>query len=97
MDKKSEQRAQSKKQGDTDIGVHKYGECNEREQLDGLWAVPTITGGSFTQRIVNNNYSKCDHEKEKKEGKDSVLEGVLNNGQPIENRSRPRAVASYRS
>jgi len=98
MDKRSEQSKDSKPRdgSDTDIGKHKYGLCNEREQLDGLWRVPTITGGSYTQRIVNNDYCKVSHEKESKSGKDSILEGLLNNGEPMENRSRPRAVANYR-
>lgn len=96
MDKRSEQSKQSKSRDDTDHGVHDYGAGGKREQLNGLWRVPTIVGGSYRQRIIENNYCKVAHE-EGKGSKEDLVESLLNNGEPMENISHPRAVANYRS
>lgn len=95
MDKPSERKAETKKCGDTDLGIHDYGAGGKREQLDGLWRVPTIVGGSYTSRIVRNEY--CKEPNKDKEKADKLVESLIDNGQPMENVSKPRAVASYRA
>jgi hypothetical protein len=95
MDKPSERKLDYKKLGDTDLGIQDYGAGGKREQLDGLWRVPTITGGTFTSRIVRNEYGKI--QDEKKVNADKLVESLIDNGQPMENISRPRAVANYRA
>jgi hypothetical protein len=95
MDKPSERKLDYKKLGDTDLGIQDYGAGGKREQLDGLWRVPTITGGTFTSRIVRNEYGKIQDEKKIKA--DKLVESLIDNGQPMENISRPRAVANYRA
>lgn len=95
MDKASERKKDAKACGDTDLGIHDYGAGGKREQLDGLWRVPTITGGTYTSRIVRNEY--CKEQDEKKVKADKLMESLIDNGQPMENVSRPRAVANYRA
>jgi hypothetical protein len=94
MDKASERKAPTKKWGDTDHGIRDYGAGGKREQLDGLWKVPTITGGTFTSRIVRNEY--CKEQDAKKVKADRMVESLINSGEPMDNISRPRAVANYR-
>lgn len=94
MDKASERKQDAKKSGDTDLGIHDYGAGGKREQLDGLWRVSTITGGSYTSRIVRNQY--CKEQDAKSAKADSVLESLIDGGEPMENISRPHAVANYR-
>lgn len=96
MDKPSERKKDNKEYGDTDIGTHDYGAGGKREQLDGLWGFPTITGGSRSQRLVANNYCKTDHEKHEK-NKDNpeyligeALNSMDTRGPPLENTSGPR-------
>lgn len=94
MDKASERKKDAKAYGDTDLGIHDYGAGGKREQLDGLWRVPTITGGTYSSRIVRNQY--CKDQSKKEASADKVLESLIDGGEPMENRSKPRAVANYR-
>lgn len=94
MDKASERKKDAKSYGDKDLGIHDYGAGGKREQLDGLWRVSTITGGTYSSRIVRNQYCKDQPEKEAKA--DKVLESLISGGEPMENMSKPHAVANYR-
>lgn len=94
MDKPSERKKDAKAYGDTDLGIHDYSAGGKREQLDGLWKVPTITGGTFSSRIIRNEY--CKEADAKKVSADKLTESLIEGGEPLENRSRPRAVANYR-
>jgi hypothetical protein len=100
MDKPSEQKKDAKARSDTDIGIHDYGACGKREQLNGLWGFTTITGGSREQRLVNQNYSKDKHAAYDK-SKDSpehtigqALERIETTGSARENTSQPRIVGT---
>lgn len=94
MDKPSERKKDAKGYGDTDLGIHDYGAGGKREQLDGLWKVPTITGGTYSSRIVRNEY--CKEQDDKKVSADKLVESLIDGGEPMENKSRVRAVANYR-
>jgi hypothetical protein len=101
MDKKSEQKKDHKSRDDTDIGIHEYGPGNKREQLDGLWGFPTITGGSREQRLTGSNYCKDDHKKYEANKDDpqyqlgEALKKLGNEGTLRENTSQPRIVSTF--
>jgi hypothetical protein len=88
MDKASERGKDAKACGDNDIGVHKYGIDNVREQLNGLWAVPSKeVVGLSPSRIATNCYGKeCDDKKP------DLLDEMLEHGPPILNTSKPHRV-----
>jgi hypothetical protein len=98
MDKPSERKADSKKYGDVDIGITKFGPYNERQSLKNMWEHETITGGSVTQRLANNDYCKVSHEKYEKNKNnpqgllDMLLENADTRGPPLLNISQPKRV-----
>jgi hypothetical protein len=89
MDKASERKKDAKACGDTDIGVHKYGPCNVREQLPSLWdhAGKEVVGLGL-ERLLTNEYSKLPD----KDSKDELIEDVISSGPPFSNVSNPKRV-----
>lgn len=91
MDKKSEQTKDAKECGDVDIGVHKYGIGNYREQLNGLWGVVgEEVVGMPPERLMDNCYRKMEARHDK--SKPDLVEEIMERGPPIMNISRPRRV-----
>jgi hypothetical protein len=90
MDKASERKKDSKAWGDTDVGVHKYGPCNVREQLDGLWDHPgKEVVGQGLGRLLTNNYCKEDNGKA---STGDMVDDIINSGPPFANVSKPLRV-----
>ena len=91
MDKPSERKKDHKECGDTDIGTHDYNAGGCREQLPGLWSIPSKeVVGLGPERILTNNYCK-DTKGEKKE-KPDLMDEIMNNGPPMLNISSPKRV-----
>ena len=90
MDKASERKKDAKSCGDTDIGVHDYGAGGKREQLPGLWSIPSKeVVGLGPERILTNCYSKS---KDGKKEKVDLMDELLDNGPPMLNISAPKRV-----
>jgi hypothetical protein len=95
MDKKSEQRKDAKECGDTDIGVHDYGAGGKREQLSGLWSIPSKeVVGLGPERIMTNCYCKEDDTRggREKGEKLDLMDAIIEHGPPLLNTSKPRRV-----
>ena len=98
MDKPSERKLDYKKEGDVDIGITKFGPGNERQSLKDMWDHETITGGSVTQRLAQNDYCKENHAKYEanKNNPQGLLDMLLENadtrGPPLLDVSQPRRV-----
>ena len=94
MDKPSERKRDSKREGDTDVGVQDYKAGGKRAQLDGLWSIapPEVVGLPET-RVLTNCYCKETGEKGKGEGaKPDLMEEIVTNGPPLLNVSKPNRV-----
>ncbi len=90
MDKASERKKDHKSCGDTDIGVHDYGAGGKREQLPGLWSIPSKeVVGLGPERILTNNYCKSNNDKKEKV---DLMDELLDNGPPMLNISAPKRV-----
>ncbi len=90
MHKASERKADSKREGDTDIGVHKFGPCNTIASLDGLWDhAPEAVVGQGLGRLLTNNYCKEDSGKAKTS---DMVDDIINSGPPFANVSKPNRV-----
>lgn len=89
MDKKSEQRKDAKECGDTDIGTKDYGAGGKREQLAGLWSIPSKeVVGLGPERLITNCYSKDCGDKDKVD----LMETIIEHGPPLLNTSKPLRV-----
>jgi len=89
MDKASERKKDYKKSGDTDIGVHKYGECNVRAQLPTIWDhAPKEVVGLPLDRLLTNDYCKSGD----KDSKRDLIDEIIDSGPPISNVSEPKRV-----
>lgn len=89
MDKKSEQRKDTKACGDVDIGVRDYGAGGKNEQMAGLWSIASKeVAGQGPERILTNCYSKeCE-----KDEKVDLLDEILTGSPPLLNVSKPRRI-----
>jgi hypothetical protein len=105
MDKKSEQRASTKAADDCDVGIHKYGPGNVRQQFGSFWdSASSEVVGLPESRLVTNCYKKPLEDTSnrtargqgageiRKEEKPDIMEEIINHGPPIVDRSRPRRV-----
>ena len=107
MDKPSEQAlnsAHEKKRGkerdsksaeDCDIGVHDYGAGGKREQLAGLWSIPSKeVVGLDPDRLLTNEYCKKPEvgEGSDKEQAGDLIDKVMSSGPPLLNVSKPRRI-----
>jgi hypothetical protein len=91
LDKKSEQRKDAKACGDTDVGVTDYGAGGKREQLAGLWNIPSKEViGLGPERLMTNDYRKVIPGE--KEDKPSLLDQIVEHGPPLLNVSKPRRI-----
>ena len=90
MDKASERKKDSKKYGDTDLGVHRFGPGNVIDRMDGLWSIPSKeVVGLGPERILTNNYCKSNNDKKEKV---DLMDELLDNGPPMLNISAPKRV-----
>ena len=91
MDKPSERKKDHKSCGDTDIGVHDYKAGGKREQLDGLWSIPSkAVVGLGPERLITNEY--CKEVPGYKQEKVDLMDELLENGPPMLNVSAPKRV-----
>lgn len=90
MDKASERKKDSKAEGDTDVGIHKYGPCNTRAQLEGLWDhAPKEVVGQDLGRLLTNNYCKED---KGKASTGDMIDEIINSSPPFANVSTPKVI-----
>lgn len=103
MDKPSEQalnpkherlsgeKRDAKECGDVDIGVHDYGAGGKREQLAGLWSIPSKeVVGLGPERLMTNCYSK--EVPGEKHEKPDLMDQIIEHGPPLLNVSKPRRI-----
>jgi hypothetical protein len=89
MDKASERKADVKKCGDTDLGVHKFGTDNTIERLSSIYdhAGKEVVGLPL-ERLLTNEYCK----EPDKDSKDEMMEDIISSGPPFSNVSKPKQV-----
>ena len=89
MDKASERKKDAKSCGDTDIGVNDFKAGGKREQLAGLWSIPSKeVVGIGPERLITNCYKKDCEDK-----KVDLMETMIEHGPPLLNTSKPHRVA----
>ena len=89
MDKASERKKDAKSCGDTDIGVNDFKAGGKREQLAGLWSIPSKeVVGIGPERLITNCYKKDCEDK-----KVDLMEEMIEHGPPLLNTSKPHRVA----
>lgn len=89
MDKASERKADSKKWGDTDLGVHKFGPGNVIERLPSIYdhAGKEVVGLPL-DRLLTNDYCKSGD----KDTAEEQMEDIISSGPPFSNVSKPKRV-----
>lgn len=89
MDKPSERKKDHKAEGDTDIGIHKFGPCNVRASLPTFWDhAPKEVVGLGLERLLTNEYCK----EPDKDSKEELIEDVISSGPPFSNVSKPKQI-----
>lgn len=77
--------------GDDDIGVQDYGAGGKREQLAGLWNIPSKeVVGLGPERLMTNNY--CKETPGEKTEKPDIMAEIIEHGPPLINTSKPRRI-----